>query len=151
MLKIRVFGVPAPQGSKRGYAVRGRVNMVEQAHKTLKPWREDVSDAAAKVMDGRDRLDGDLFVSITFFMKRPKSVKRPYPNVAPDVDKMTRGVLDALKFGDVYVDDARVVACMALKEYAKVPEEQGALIIVRHFAEVSEWWYGLAERTGLDE
>ncbi len=151
MLKIRVYGVPAPQGSKKGFVVNGRVNIVEQSHKKLKPWREDVSDAAAKVMDGREPLNGDLFVAITFFMKRPKTVKRQYPNVAPDVDKMTRGVLDALKFGNVYVDDARVVACMALKEYAQTPEDQGALITVRHFEEVAEWWKGLPERPRLDE
>lgn len=151
MLKIQVYGVPAPQGSKKGFVINGRVNMVEQSHKKLKPWREEVSDAAAKVMDGREPLDGDLFVAITFFMKRPRTVRRRYPNVAPDVDKMTRGVLDALKFGNVYVDDARVVACMAHKRYAHDPRGQGALIIVRHFAEVAEWWEDLPERPCLDE
>lgn len=151
MLKIRVFGVPAPQGSKKGYVVNGRVNMVEQSHKTLKPWREEVSDAGAKVMDGRDPLDGPLFVNITFFMRRPaKPSFADYPAVKPDVDKLTRGVLDALKMADVIKDDARVVACMATKVFAPSPDEQGCHITVGPIAEINHWstWDGLSVSIG---
>lgn len=143
MLKIRVYGVPAPQGSKKAFVVNGHVNMVEQSHKKLKPWRQEVGDQAAKVIDGRDPLDGHLFVDITFFMKRPVSAKnRPYPNVMPDLDKMTRGVYDALKMGGAIKDDARIVAGNGRKIYAATPEDQGCLIFVMS---MTEWLDGRPE------
>ena len=59
-LTIRVNGTPAPQGSKRGFVVKGRVVMAESSPK-VKPWRQDVAaaatDAAADagwVQPGRD-------------------------------------------------------------------------------------------------
>lgn len=143
MLKIRVFGVPAPQGSKKGYVVRGRVNMVEQSHKTLKPWRDEISDQAAKVMDGRDPLDGPLFANITFFMKRPAKPKfTDFPAVKPDIDKLTRGVLDALKMGGAIADDARIVACMATKVFAGSPDEQGCAVTVGAIGLINHWSVG---------
>lgn len=143
MLKFRVFGVPAPQGSKKGFVVNGRVNMVEQSHKKLKPWREEISDQAAKVMDGRDPMDGFLFVDITFLMKRPASAKnRPFPNVMPDLDKMTRGVYDALKMGGAIKDDARIVEGHGRKVYADTPEDQGCLILLMS---MNEWLTGRVE------
>lgn len=143
MLKIRVYGVPAPQGSKKGFVVNGRVNMVEQSHKKLKPWREEVSDQAAKVIDGRDPLDGHLFADITFLVKRPPSAKnRPFPNVYPDLDKLTRGVYDALKMGGAIKDDARIVEGHGRKVYADSAEDQGCLILLMS---MSEWLDGHPE------
>lgn len=140
MLKIRVYGVPAPQGSKKGFVVNGRVNMVEQSHKKLKPWREEVSDCAAKVVDGRDPLDGPLFVNIAFFMKRPAKPKfMDFPAVYPDVDKLTRGVLDALKMGGAIADDSRVVACIATKAFADTPDDQGCEITIGPMSEINHW------------
>lgn len=141
MLKIRVFGVPAPQGSKNTRVGKdGRAHLYEQSAKTLMPWRENVSDAAAKVMDGRDPLDGPLFANITFFMKRPAKPKfKDYPAVKPDGDKMVRGVLDALKMGGAIKDDARVVACMFTKVFAPSPDEQGCHITVGPIAEINHW------------
>lgn len=151
MLKFRVYGVPASQGSKKGFVVNGRVNMVEQSHKKLRPWREEISDAGAKAMDGRDPLDGPLFANITFFMKRPAKPKfKDYPAVFPDVDKMTRGVLDALKMAGVIKDDARVVACMATKVFAASLEEQGCQITVGSMSEINHWsaWNGHSYNVG---
>lgn len=119
----------------------GSLFVREQSAKTLKPWREEISDQAAKVIDGRDPLDGDLFVDITFLMKRPKSAKnRPFPNVMPDLDKMTRGVYDALKMGGLIKDDARIVRGHGCKVYADTPEDQGCLITVMSMDE----WSSLA-------
>lgn len=47
MIRIVVYGTPAPQGSKKGFAIKrggkftGKVAMVESSAK-VKPWREDV-------------------------------------------------------------------------------------------------------------
>lgn len=143
MLKFRVFGVPAPQGSKNTRVGKdGRAHLYEQSAKTLKPWRLAVSDAGTKVMDGRDAFDGPLFVEVKFFMKRPAKPKfSDFPAVKPDGDKMVRGVFDALKIGNVIKDDARVVKCSFSKLFADTPEDQGAEITVMSMTE----WSVLAE------
>ena len=59
-----------------------------------------------------------MSVRITFFMPRPKTVKRHMPTVTPDVDKLCRAVLDALTDAGVWVDDSQVVDLGATKIYA---------------------------------
>lgn len=143
MLKIRVYGVPAPQGSKNARVGKdGRAHLYEQSAKTLYPWRENVTDAALRVMDGREALDGPLYAEITFFMKRPAKPKfKDYPAVKPDGDKMTRGVLDALKIGDAITDDARIVRCTFSKVFADIPENQGCEITLMS---MDEWLESIA-------
>jgi Holliday junction resolvase RusA-like endonuclease len=55
-------------------------------------------------------------ITITFFMPRPKTVKRAWPSVAPDLDKLIRAVLDGLT-GVAYEDDGQVVQIEAQKLY----------------------------------
>jgi Holliday junction resolvase RusA-like endonuclease len=55
-------------------------------------------------------------ITISFFMPRPKTVKRAYPSVAPDLDKLVRAVLDGLT-GVAYEDDGQVVQIHARKLY----------------------------------
>jgi Holliday junction resolvase RusA-like endonuclease len=55
-------------------------------------------------------------ITISFFMPRPKTVKRAYPSVAPDLDKLIRAVLDGLT-GVAYEDDGQVVQIHAQKLY----------------------------------
>lgn len=136
MLRFRVFGVPAPQGSKNATVGKdGRAHMYEQSAKKLTPWRAEISDQAAKVMDGGDPLDGPLFVDLTFFMERGKSVKRDHPSVFPDLDKITRGVYDSLKKGGAIADDARIVEGHGRKVYAASADQQGCLIVIMSYDE----------------
>lgn len=121
-----VEGLPAPQGSKqiRQNKARTKVWLTESA-KTLKPWREQVATEARSAMfDGseygsRPPYGDAVCVALTFVFPRPKSVpvaKRPHHIVKPDVDKLSRAILDALT-GTVIVDDARVVTLIAHKRY----------------------------------
>jgi crossover junction endodeoxyribonuclease RusA len=137
MLKFRVYGVPAPQGSKNARVGKdGRAHMYEQSKK-LKPWREEVSDVAAREVDGRDPLDGPLFVDLLFFMKRPAKPKfKDFPAVMPDLDKISRSVYDALKMGGAIKDDARIVVGHGRKVFADTPEDQGCRIVVMP---IDEW------------
>jgi Holliday junction resolvase RusA-like endonuclease len=52
-----------------------------------------------------------------FRVKRPKSVKRAYRTVAPDLDKYIRGVNDGLT-GVAFEDDSQVIKIVATKEYS---------------------------------
>lgn len=107
----------------------------EQAGVRHKNWRHDVTTAAVEAVerDGVGKLEGPVVVTIVFYMKRPASVsvaKRKYPVVAPDVDKLTRLVLDSLTAANVFGDDAQVVGIGAKKLYAYEGAAPGALITV---------------------
>lgn len=108
---------PAPKGSYR--FVRGHAIPMS---KREKPWRNLVSDNARIAMTREKFTQFDKYVPvsvrITFFMPRPKTVKRHMPTVPPDIDKLCRAILDALTDAGVWVDDSQVVDLGATKIYA---------------------------------
>lgn len=56
---------------------------------------------------------------IVFTIKKPKSVKRNYPTVKPDVDNFLKSLLDALN-QIAYEDDAQIIEINASKKYGPV-------------------------------
>lgn len=136
MTEINVNGTPAPQGSKRHV---GRGVMVESSKK-VKPWRTAVAAVAEKVNFGELSY---VCVVACFRLQRPKSHYRTgryahllkanapeFPGKYPDLDKLARSTLDALRMGGAYRDDAQVVALHAVKVYADQGESAGARIRV---------------------
>jgi len=119
LIEFRVFGQPAPQGSKT--IMRGRL---VEANKKLPAWRKAVQEAAEQV---EFYSEEPLEVLITFYLPRPKTVKRKHPAVKPDIDKLIRGTLDPLTQAGVIKDDALVVEVSARKEYCE-PGQEGAWI-----------------------
>ena len=122
---FEVFGIAAPQGSKRGgvSAITGKTFVYEQNSKRQSEWRRDVIDTTVRVreLEGWGTLDGCIEVDIEFRLPRPASVKiskRPYPNVKPDLDKITRNTLDGLKQAGMFTDDAQVINLSVSKRYA---------------------------------
>ena len=65
---IPVIGMPAPQGSKRHV---GHGIMIENS-KRVKPWRQDVREAALEHYHG-EIIDQAVEVEIIFSFARPKS------------------------------------------------------------------------------
>ena len=140
-LQVRVFGEPAPQGSKRHV---GRGIMIESSKK-VKPWREAVKHAIITAQpDVYIPLNGPVSVMISFYLRRPQGHSgtgrnagrlRPsapeYPAVRPDIDKLVRSTLDALGDVNVFTDDSRVVNLVAFKNYATSSQPPGADIVVR--------------------
>lgn len=125
--RVVVRGVPAPQGSKRGFVVGNRAVLVESSAK-VRPWREDVRHAAQECFE--QPLVGPVSVEVVFLLPRPKSVstkRRPLPTVKPDLDKLLRSTLDALKSAGVYGDDSQVVQVACSKVYAE-DQPSGAVI-----------------------
>lgn len=147
---FRVYGIPAPQGSKiPGVSSKtGKMFVREQSGKTLTEWRQDVKHAAltARGIDPETgqpnpgvsviaTLDGPIRLAVTFYMPRPASVsvkRRPMPTVAPDLDKLVRGVGDALKAAGVYGDDAQICEIKASKVYGtdETMASPGAWIVI---------------------
>lgn len=145
---FRVYGIPAPQGSKvPGVSSKtGKMFVREQSSKTLVPWREAIKRAAliARGVDPDnpdpdaatvDTFTGTVKLSANFLVPRPASIsvaKRPYPCVMPDLDKYLRGLGDGLKEAGVYKDDAQICLIQASKSYADdtVNGSPGAWIVI---------------------
>lgn len=88
--------------------------MIHNRAKELAVWRATIALKAKEA--GCKPVEGPVRVNLIFHLKRPKTVKRLFPIVAPDLDKLIRGVLDGLT-GVAYVDDAQVVDIFAQKVY----------------------------------
>lgn len=133
---FRVFGNASSQGSKIPgmNSKTGKMFVRDQAGKGLKTWRQNIV-AAALTARGCDPDTGELIegvepvktietacvLQIQILLPRPASVsvkKRPLPCVKPDLDKMTRAIMDGLKEAGVYRDDALVVKILVAKQYA---------------------------------
>lgn len=108
-----VPGQPIPQGSMR-HVGGGRI---VSKNPKLKKWRERI---AAIVNDqvGAPGYTEPVSVTVVFQLQKPASVKRDYPTVPPDLDKLQRAVGDALSIDAGYLkDDAQIVEWNALKCY----------------------------------
>jgi Holliday junction resolvase RusA-like endonuclease len=133
---IEVYGTPAPQGSKKAFAIRkggvytGKVAMAESSKERVKSWRQAVLEAAesahACVLD-----PGPVTLGVCFWMRRPAGhygtgrnamkVRPSAPAVPagkPDLSKLVRATEDALTDAGVWKDDAQVVDIVATKRYA---------------------------------
>lgn len=121
-----VEGTPVPQGSKKAWLNEktGRVMMAEAAGKRHATWRAEVTAHARQHMADHGWLNpqrGPIALRLTFYRFRRgsdygsgKNIQTlkpnysPYPDMMPDIDKLTRSILDSLT-GVVYVDDGQVV------------------------------------------
>lgn len=66
-------------------------------------------------------LRGPLEVDAVFHLPRPKSNKSKHPVNPPDLDKLERGLWDALTLAGVWEDDAQVVLSHARKRWSQTP------------------------------
>ena len=149
-IKIRVHGLPKPQGSKsfKGLSKRGHAILTESSSGS-RVWRQDVK------LDSRGQyrgplLTGPVAIEIIFYLPRPqghyKTINKQVSNVikdnAPvystscasgDVDKLIRCTLDGLSAkcgGCVIADDSLVVRLLSEKRYVTQSEACGAAITV---------------------
>lgn len=121
-----VDGVPVPQGSMRGFRAGSRVILTSDNKKT-RPWKDQVRDAVRDLRGDSPPLSGPVRVMLTFCMPRPKyhldrhgAVRADAPSrhdKKPDVDKLSRAVLDALTEAGVWKDDSQVAELDAVKLY----------------------------------
>ena len=131
----KTIGIPAPQGSKRHV---GGGRMIESC-KALKPWR-DLVIADARKQNITSVIDTPVGVSLVFCFPRPKNHfnkhgqllgRAPTHKITrPDLDKLTRGVLDSLVYAGMIADDSLVYSINAHKRYCVGEEQPGVLITV---------------------
>ena len=142
-ITIRVVGIPAPQGSK----TLTRYGAMIEASKKVKPWRNDVKEAALKCYNS-GALNFPVKTDIEFVFPRPKShfgtgknaevLKPSAPQYCTsrgngDIDKLSRSTLDGLSVsagGSVLEDDSLVVELNTKKRYVNKNELPGAYIAI---------------------
>lgn len=132
---VFVPGLPMPQGSKRAMRHRssGKLILLDD-NPGLKAWRSGIVGAWRR--SGLPMVEGPAEVDLEFVMPRPAGhwgtgsragVLRPsapaWPAVKPDLDKLTRAVLDALTMAGAVEDDARVVSMSVVKTYQRTPQQ----------------------------
>jgi Holliday junction resolvase RusA-like endonuclease len=138
-LSITVYGLPAPQGSKKHV---GGGRMIESNQKSLNTWREDVKLAALRALEETPSWERDyaaVTAHITFTLPRPKGHWRTGKNAhllkdsaptlhgtKPDLDKLLRSTGDALTAAGVYSDDSRLAQVFSVKSYPS-PSSPGLL------------------------
>ena len=131
MISFFVPGIPAPKGSKRALINRytGRAALVDSC-KRAKPWAAEIA-AAARAARGATISD-PVSLILQFLLPRPKSTPKHVEHQIkkPDLDKLTRCVLDALTVAGVYHDDAQVTSKVATKRFAIPPEVPGVAVVV---------------------
>jgi len=132
-IQFFVPGEPKTAGSKRAFVnPKTGKPILTDACKKSKPWKADVKHFAFQAFQG-EPLEGPLYLRLTFYMPRPKSHYRSgkhsdelkpdapsFPDKRPDVDKLSRAVMDALT-GVLWNDDSQVVTKLACKRYGGRP------------------------------
>lgn len=140
-LVVRVHHEPATQGS---FFAQCTVDKKHRAiaipdNKATKSWRKAIVDAVKSAMTAAGWLtlgpDDAVAIEITFWLERPKTVRRPYPSTRPDIDKLARSSLDGLADAHVLSEDGRVVDLTVRKRYCENGRPPGATIRVRAISE----------------
>jgi Holliday junction resolvase RusA-like endonuclease len=130
-VKIIVHGDCQPAGSKRAFMPKGgRFPVVVDDNPRSKGWKSQIAAACAEQYGG-PFLEGPLAMVVRFYQARPKGhygsgrnsgrLKDSAPSrsiVKPDIDKLSRAVLDGLE-GQLYRHDAMIVEKFAQKLYGE--------------------------------
>ncbi len=142
--RFEVIGHPEPQGSFKPIisATTGRAMLKSSNETVLRRWRKLVAETARAKLPPwlAEPLDQPVYVSLIFVRERSpndylvdghtlrKGAPR-FPDTKPDVDKLERAMLDALT-GVAFVNDSRVVSCVALKRFADLGEAERVIVEV---------------------
>lgn len=132
---FHVDGVPQPKGSMRSFFAGGRIVLTDQ-NRALKPWAATIRKAASATRVTCHDADVPVSVELRFVLPRPtslvKRVQHPIRKRSGDIDKLTRGVLDALT-GVCYVDDSQVITLRCSKRFVRPDEQPGMTVWVRAY------------------
>lgn len=136
MIQAFIPGIPQPQGSKQAF-VRGKRAVLVESNKKLPAWRKLVTEKLEAANASCEPLEGAVALDVMFFVPKPKSVKREYPHVKPDLDKYIRSIGDSATDAGCLIDDGQIVEIVAYKVYATDELPAGALITLSEFVGVS--------------
>lgn len=126
IVSFTVRGQPVAQGSMVGFVPKNSARAIVHASNDneLKKWRKQIALAASLSMQGTFPAGKNIPIRVTacFYIKRSidelgdKKWKAKYCTVYPDLDKLTRALLDGLK-GVTFDDDRQVTEIHASKDF----------------------------------
>jgi crossover junction endodeoxyribonuclease RusA len=141
-LTISAFGRPAPQGSHE----LGRAGQLLDSSPYLRAWRVKIRHACFREYarlgvpgTALPLFPADVPVIVercTFYVRddQCRAAGTDHPTGTPDIDKLLRGVLDALggapKSARVFADDSQVVEVRNLNKVRMTAGKSGAFIII---------------------
>lgn len=129
---VQVMGLPVVQGNHRVSRL-GRIYEANSAE--LHAWRSQIAWA---VRAGKmTQHTKPCAVMLDFRLPRPRRPRFDRPGVRPDIDKLTRPVLDALTLAGILADDSLVVTVVASKHYADDDHPVGVTITVLDVGEAA--------------
>lgn len=124
-----VFNIEPQQQERPRATGRGRFIRVYDPPKTAK-FKRKLKQLAVDKMQGKDKFDSAISVTIRFFRKVQKSISKKEharrtkghvrPIIKPDLDNYIKSTLDALN-GVIWTDDATIVELNTSKWYADDP------------------------------
>lgn len=112
IVKFIVFGKPQGKARPR-FTKNGRV----YTPRKTADYEKQIRNAYIQASDGFSFEELAVKTKIVAFMQKPKRNFSDYPATKPDVDNISKIVLDALN-GVAYRDDKQVVKCEIEKCYA---------------------------------
>lgn len=137
VLDFKVYGEAHPAGSKKSFQVARKnprpgqkKTFIASTHDNRKtrPWMDEVQQAAGRVAEALEVLDGPIYCLVTAYRVRPKSHLRAdetvkprapaWPATAPDLTKLVRAIEDALEEAKTLSNDSRVCLQINTKEWA---------------------------------
>lgn len=142
-LAFTVYGVAVPKGSTRAFVPKGWTRpIITDTNRNTNSWAQLVAEGASRAIADADHFEilrDAVRLTVGFYLPRPKKYQRRGLPVAhlkkPDVDKLVRGVLDALT-SVAWLDDSQVVELVAVKQYADVDDPPRVTILVEATAGV---------------
>ena len=119
--RIFVHGKASSQGSKVAGRRRDGSLFTRPATKTERPWRQLLVDMISEQWEGPP-WQGPLELTLRFIFLRPQNDKhRVWHTPKPDIDKVLRAVMDALKLGGAIAKDEHVVSSSQVKVSGEIP------------------------------
>jgi len=127
VIMFAVSGLPQTKGSTKGFVGRSKKTRKLRAFLTNdnpknKPWAASVAWEAKRHAPCVP-LAGPVRVELLFRLRKPQRHPKYFVHHTkkPDLDKLTRSIMDALKQGGIYKDDAQVCDSHQVKIYSDEP------------------------------
>lgn len=138
----RVYGMPKAQPRPRAFAPKsGKARVYDPG--TAEHWKGQVALAFQDCSD--QRLSGPLEIRMTFLIARPVRLMKKSDDygmiphtMKPDIDNLSKAVMDTLTQIGLWEDDKQVVKITAEKYYHGKASRPGALISIAELTKPEE-------------
>jgi crossover junction endodeoxyribonuclease RusA len=124
-----VYGEPIPKGSTRAFHIpKLNRTVTTDSNPNVKKWQARIAEEAQKQERTNPIFDADKMtgyeVECWFYTQKPKSKAKKFLfwTTRPDIDKLSRAVLDGLT-GVSLADDSQVIDLIAHKRYCENAEQ----------------------------